>query len=223
MNQILFDKNINNNYVASKASTNKIYIFRILFFICLFLIILLITYYCYFWYILNQKEDLSYSLKDSFNIRQLYSNVSYSYTTVRTLNDYVSSTSNFSVIGIVEIPKIDISYPILSSISDELLKIAPCRFYGPLPNEIGNLCIAGHNYKNSKFFSKLKNLEKNDIIKIRDLTGKNLDYVIYDIFETSYDDISCISQETNNKREITLITCNTQKDKRTIVKAKERD
>ena len=36
--------------------------------------------------------------------------------------------------------------------SDDLLDVSVCRFAGPMPNEIGNLCIAGHNYVNNNFF-----------------------------------------------------------------------
>lgn len=43
---------------------------------------------------------------------------------------------SFSVIGVIDIKKINISYPILSGISKDALKIATCRFYGPEPNEI---------------------------------------------------------------------------------------
>ena len=50
----------------------------------------------------------------------------------------------------IEIPSIDLHYPIISEISEDNLKIAPCKFYGSMPNEIGNLCIAAHNYKNEK-------------------------------------------------------------------------
>lgn len=46
-------------------------------------------------------------------------------------------------------------------------------------------------------------------------------YSIYNIYETKIDDISCTSQETNNRREITLVTCNNANGNRIIVKAKE--
>ena len=49
---------------------------------------------------------------------------------------------------------------------DELLKIAPCRFYGNNLNKVGNVCIAGHNYDNGEFFSNLDQLELGDIIDI---------------------------------------------------------
>lgn len=219
MNQIIFDKNSTDT--KHKKHSNIVYHFKILFILCIFLLIFLTWYYFYFWNQLDNKEKISDKLKDNFNIAKLYSQTQ-SYTAPKTLNDYISSDSSFSVIGLIDIPKINISYPILSNINDELLKIAPCRFYGPSPNEIGNLCIAGHNYKNSKFFSKLKNLEKQDIIKIIDLNGNTIEYIIYDKFDTNYEDISCISQDTN-KREVTLITCNNIKDNRTIIKAKERE
>ena len=40
---------------------------------------------------------------------------------------------------ILKIDKIKLDYPILSEVSEDLLKIAPCRFAGPLPNNVGNL------------------------------------------------------------------------------------
>ncbi|MBO5479456.1 MAG: sortase [Clostridia bacterium] len=36
----------------------------------------------------------------------------------------------------------------------------------------GNLCIAGHNYNNYQFFSRLKKLKVGDIIYIYDLSRK---------------------------------------------------
>ena len=97
-----------------------------------------------------------------------------------------------------------------------------CRFAGPLPNEIGNLCIAGHNYVDYKFFSRVNELAKGDIITIYDLNGKSLDYEIYKIYETNSNDISCTFQNTNNTKIVTLITCNNVNGKRLIVHAKEK-
>ena len=112
-------------------------------------------------------------------------------------------------------------YPILSTSSEKLLEISPCRFYGPMPNEIGNLCIAGHNYANQKHFGKLSSLEKGDLIEIYDSNGSKTNYIIYNKFEVHANDISCTNQNTNNKREVTLVTCNTIKGNRLVVKAKE--
>lgn len=90
-----------------------------------------------------------------------------------------------------------------------------------MPNEIGNLCIAGHNYVDYKFFSRLNELKVNDKIEIYDLNGNVLSYKVYKIYETNSNDISCTTQDTKNKRIVTLITCNNVTGKRLIIQAKE--
>ena len=52
--------------------------------------------------------------------------------------------------------------------------------------------------------------------------GKKIDYLVYNSYETDYNDLSCIQQETENKKELTLITCNNIKNKRRIIKASEK-
>lgn len=132
----------------------------------------------------------------------------------------------YYTIGQIYIPSINCNYPILSSDTenyDILLKIAPVKFHGANPNEVGNLCIVGHNYRNNQFFSKVPKLENGDIIEITDTFGKTLRYEVYDKFTTVNTDTSCTSQRTNGKREITLITCTDASDEhRVIVKAREK-
>ncbi len=96
------------------------------------------------------------------------------------------------VVGIIKIDKIKLDYPILSSSSEELLKIAPCRFAGPLPNEIGNLCIAGHNYIDNTFFAKISSLEKGDQVDIYSNNGSHVSYIVVDKKEVSSNDMSCL-------------------------------
>ena len=90
-----------------------------------------------------------------------------------------------------------------------------------MPNKIGNMCIAGHNYNSYKFFSKLKDLKIGDKINIYDLYGKKITYSVYDSYEIDYTDLSPLNQDTNGKREITLITCNNIKNRRRVIKATE--
>ena len=54
-------------------------------------------------------------------------------------------------LAIIRIPKIDLEYGIVDHWSNELLKMSPCKFHGCDPNEVGNFCIVGHNYRNDKF------------------------------------------------------------------------
>ena len=132
----------------------------------------------------------------------------------------------YTTIATINIPKINLQYPILDGETDSeaeteaLLKISPTKFWGSDPNEVGNFCIVGHNYRNSKFFSKVPTLENGDIIEITDLEGKTLRYSIYNKYQVSPEDLSCTSQLTNGKKEITLITCTNDSKMRVIVKAK---
>lgn len=128
----------------------------------------------------------------------------------------------YSIIGTISVPKLNIQYPILSTWSDELLKNATCKFAGPDPNEVGNFCIIGHNYRNSLFFSKLETLQKWDIIEIQDTSGRTMEYIVYDKYVVDPNDISCADQKTDGKKEITLITCYNNGTQRTIIKAIER-
>ena len=108
----------------------------------------------------------------------------------------------------------------MSELSDELLKIAPCKLSGPMPNEEGNLCIAGHNYDNYKFFSKVPTLEVNDEIFICDLKGNKVLYLVYDKYEVDTQDLSPLEDSIGIKKQITLITCNNKNKNKIIVKAK---
>ena len=124
------------------------------------------------------------------------------------VKSYTSSNGKtYDSIGILNIPSLNIEYPILSSTSDQTLKVSLTKYWGGNPNEVGNLCVSGHNYKNSKFFGKLQNIKNGDIIQITDLNGQTLDYKVYDTKIVDPSDTSCTSQLTNGNIEITLITC----------------
>ena len=132
-----------------------------------------------------------------------------------------ASGTKYSTIAIINIPKIGVNYPVLSEASDELLKIAPNKFWGPNPNEVGNFCIVAHNYRNSKFFSKVPTLENGDIVELTDLKGRTLKYSVYDKYTVDPEDVACTSQLTGGKKEVTLITCTNDSKQRVIVKATE--
>ena len=141
----------------------------------------------------------------------------------------VQSTSQgykYTTIATINIPKINVQYPILDGQTDSeeeteaLLKIAPTKFWGANPNEVGNFCVVGHNYRNSKFFSKVPTLVNGDVIEITDSTGRTLRYSVYNKYEVVPEDLSCTSQLTNGAKEITVITCTNDSKMRVIVKAR---
>ncbi len=127
----------------------------------------------------------------------------------------------YEVEGIIEIPKIEIKYPIVSTTSDEAMKIAITKFWGGNINDIGNYTMAGHNYKNGTMFGKTKYLEIGDKIKMTDLNLNTVEYEVFKIYTIDPDDVSCIESIEPNTREITLITCTNGHKNRLITKARE--
>lgn len=134
---------------------------------------------------------------------------------------------NYKSVAIIDIPKIDVNYPILEGETmsveetDSLLKISPCKFWGPNINEVGNYCIVGHNYRNDLFFSKVPELVPGDTFTIEEPDIKTVTYEVYDKFTVDPQNVSCTSQITGGKKEVTLITCTYDSSARVIIKAKE--
>ena len=129
----------------------------------------------------------------------------------------------YETIGVVRIPKINLTYPILSKTTDALMRVAPCKFHGYNPNEVGNLCIIGHNYRRKGvFFSDVDTLEIGDIVEIQDLSQRVVKYEIYDIHTVTPKNVDDTTQKTNGRREVTLITCTDDGNQRIIVRCKEK-
>lgn len=137
----------------------------------------------------------------------------------------------YAIVGRINIPKINVNYPILEGLTartdeeevketEELLKISPCKFWGPDINEVGNYCIVGHNYRNKRFFSKVPTLTNGDVIEIT-ANRKTVSYSVYNMYKVIPEDNSCTTQETDGRKEITLITCTDDSKQRVIVKARE--
>lgn len=126
----------------------------------------------------------------------------------------------FQVEGILEIPKINIKYPIISQTSDETMKISLTKFWGNDINEMGNYCIAGHNNKDGTMFGKTRKLEIGDIIKLTNLKNETLDYYIFKIYSVDPNDTSYVNVTYEDTKEVTLITCTNGHKNRLIIKAK---
>ncbi len=133
----------------------------------------------------------------------------------------------YRIIASINIPKINVNYSILHGVTgtteeiDDLLKHSPCRYWGTEPNEVGNFCIVGHNYRNQRFFSKVPTLVVGDTVEITDLSKRTITYAVYDKYTVNPKDTSCTTQKTGGKKEITLITCTDDGSQRVVVKCRE--
>lgn len=247
MNQILVTEKI---YVTPELKRKKV-IYKILFIISLFLMISLVSMYICAEYDKSKEESISGDILSYLNMKDDTTISSYENALVVKItqeasnlpDDSIEETSNSNVkvatatstytapngkkyesIGVINIPKINLTYPILSKTTDALMKVAPCKFHGGSSNEVGNLCIIAHNYRRKGvFFSDVPDLEVGDIVEIQDLSKRTVQYEVYDIHTVVEDDVSDTTQKTNGRKEVTLITCtDDSNEQRVIVRCKEK-
>lgn len=127
----------------------------------------------------------------------------------------------YKVIGIINIPKIGIEYPILEKTNKESLDLSITKFWGEKINQKGNVVLAGHNRLNNTMFGKIDKLENGDIIELTDSQMITVKYQVFDKYIIDPNDIDCIFPVDENAREVTLITCTNRDKNRLVVKARE--
>lgn len=193
---------------------------KIIKFTILFLIISLILIMICNWYSEEKiKDDTEITMQVSSN-----QNSKVVQTAGEVRNEWKEHQDGYNIIAKLEIPKINLKTNVLEEYSDNSLLISVCKFWGCEPNDLGNFCIAGHNYyKRKNMFYHIKELDNGDKIFLTDNACRTIEYEVYNVSKVSPYDVECLSQETNGKREITLITCTSDSKKRIIVKAREID
>lgn len=130
----------------------------------------------------------------------------------------------YKVIGIISIPKLKIQYPIFNVDNTATLRIGTAAIYPSNVEETlnisGNAVIAGHNYRNSRMFSKLHTLQNGDSIFITNNNGVKLEYKVYNNYTAGANDFDYATRDTRGYIEISLSTCTTDASTRTIVWAR---
>ena len=240
MNQILVSEKV---YVTPELKRKR-KTYKVIFILCLILIVILTCYYVLAEYDKNQKEQLSRVILDQMTdtttveekvvvvaldepqteeevpIIEMPSTT----TTSNTIDSQITANGQtYTTEAILDYPKLGINYPVLSEESEEFLKVSLCKYWGPNPNKVGNYCIVGHNYKSGKMFGKLSGAEIGDEVNLTDLNDNTVTYVVYNRYVVDPTDVSCTSQLTNGQREITLITCTNYGQDRLVIKAREKE
>lgn len=128
---------------------------------------------------------------------------------------------NYTVLGKLIVKKINMNVPILKENNDASYNTSAVKISGPPLNEYGNVAIGGHNFMKGEFMIKIMKLTNNDVITITDLTGRSVNYYVYEFKTTSIDDASYLIQPDNkNEKIVTLVTCTKGGKQRYYVKAK---
>lgn len=111
-------------------------------------------------------------------------------------------------IGILEIPSLSLSLPVMSSWDYDKLKVAPCYYNGSYLSD--DLVICAHNYK--AHFGKLKTLDMGEKIRFVTVRGDIYEYQISNarvLKDTAIEDM-ITNQATDATKEdwdLTLFTC----------------
>lgn len=105
-----------------------------------------------------------------------------------------------SYIGYLSIPTLELELPVLSGWTYELLKIAPCRYYGTLRGE--DLVLMAHNYP--KHFGQISLLKIGEELSFTDMDGITTHYqvVARDVL-----DPGAVEEMTAGHYDLTLFTC----------------
>lgn len=162
--------------------------------------------------IIIQKKDIS--IDENSNDEEIICKINVK----KNLNLIQEKYKGYNVSAKLDIPKINLKSYVIKDYSIDALKVSVTKFWGSNPNEIGNYCIAGHNYKDFKNITKLN---IGDIFTLTDNYNGLIQYEIYDIYKVLPNQTECLSQKTNGRKEVTLITCTPNSKKRIILKAKE--
>ena len=128
---------------------------------------------------------------------------------------------NQTVMGIIEIDKIDLIYAVVEGTSDDNLGVA----IGHMKNtakfgQPGNCVLAGHRGGISgPYFKKIDKLKVGDPIKLTDANGVEYTYLVTESFIVEPTEV-CVAENNTDEKILTLITCEDNSTKRLIVRAK---
>lgn len=202
MNQILLTK-----IIKKKEQLKQ---FKTFFSISIIAIIIIIFSYISYHIQLEKEKTFSANVTNNYKVYKLYAQSD------SEKQQYLDS----DIYGNISIPKLNINYPFFYGINEKLLKIYPCRFFGDISSKNSNLCIAGHNYNDNRFFSNIYKLENNDLIIIENNNHNFFYYLVYKKFEINENEIDLATKYSGFDNELTLLTCNNKNNKRIVIKAK---
>ena len=122
--------------------------------------------------------------------------------------------TGYEVIGVVGLPDLGLSLPVLADYTQDLLAVAPCRYTDDLALEPGQLVVAGHNYRTH--FGRLGELSPGSRITWQNLDGVTYTYTVTEVTEIDAGDREALEQ---GDWDLTLFTCDVTRTRRILVRA----
>ena len=112
----------------------------------------------------------------------------------------VTKANGQSYIGVLEIPALGVTLPVISEWTYARLKKAPCRYAGSAYTD--DLVIAAHNYR--EHFGKLKQLDPGSRVIFTDAVGNRFEYRVV-LTETLMPDD--VEEMKSGEFDLSLFTC----------------
>ena len=103
-------------------------------------------------------------------------------------------------IGVLDIPVLGLSLPVLSEWSYPNLRVAPCRYSGSASE--GAFVLAGHNYRSH--FGTLRELQPGDTLTFTDTLGDVFSYRVEEVEVLAPTDVA---QMLDERWDLSLFTC----------------
>ena len=119
--------------------------------------------------------------------------------------------NGYRYIGVLEIPALELSLPVMEDWDYDRLNISPCRFTGNLYD--GDLVLCAHNYP--QHFGNLKELDVGAAVRFTDAEGNVLRYEVKTIDSVGGDDLDGM---LGGEWDLTLFTCTTSGQTRYVVR-----
>lgn len=119
-------------------------------------------------------------------------------------------------LGILSIPKLNLTLPVIPEYSDTALRSAPCRYAGSAYED--NLVIAGHNY--IQHFARLRELAVGDSVQFTDVDGNVFSYTVSEIEQLLPEEVE---RMVTGDWDLTLFTCTVSRQHRVTVRCERTD
>lgn len=114
----------------------------------------------------------------------------------------------YEYIGIISIPDLELTLPIMADWDYNRLKYAPCRHFGS--SDTDDLVIAAHNYKTH--FGRLSELTIGAEVIFTDMNGSEIHYTVQKLITLSPDDVEAVQ---DSSFDLVLYTCTVSGSART--------
>ena len=151
----------------------------------------------------NQEDHINHSPEPSMD--EILESDDEPYTT-----GPVTMVGDYEYIGVLDLPALNLSLPIMSDWDYERLKMAPCRQFGSAATD--DLVIAGHNYINH--FGSLGMLKAGDSVTFTGTDGAVNTYVVS---ETATISPTETEKVTESGYPLVLCTCTYGRQSRIVI------